>query len=145
MWNLHAAVCRMSKAEVQRVVEGWRAVIQFAFLVCTESCWRIRRLMLNSHWHFALLDTKELNHRNSLFFLFYSYSRFSDLMRAGRSENRIPVRVRLFAPNQFVTWATQPPVHKPRERHSVDHQSPFSSKEVKERVTLYLYSHSETS
>ena len=63
-------------------------------------------------------------------------SRYSDSLRAGRSEDRIPVKARFSAPVQTGSF---PEVKRPGP--SADHP-PQSSAEVKERVELYLYSRS---
>ena len=73
--------------------------------------------------------------------------RDSDLLRAGRSGDRIPVEARLSEPFQTGPGAypasytmgtgSFPGVKRPER--GVDH-SPPSSAEVKERVELYLYS-----
>jgi hypothetical protein len=81
-----------------------------------------------------------------------SVGRYNDLLRAGRSGDRIPVRARIFAPVQTGPGAHPAPytmgtVSLPgvkRPGPGVDHP-PLSSAEVKETVELYLYSTSGSS
>jgi hypothetical protein len=77
---------------------------------------------------------------------------YSDLLRVGRSGDRIPVGGKVFHTHPDQTWCIPsqctmctrsfPGVKRPG--HGVDHISP-SSAEVKARVKLYLYSPSRPS
>ena len=78
--------------------------------------------------------------------------RYSDLLRAGQSEDRIPVGARFSAPAHtgpavYPASYTMGTVSFPdikRPGRGVDHPPP-SSAEVKERLEVYLYSTSEPS
>jgi len=72
---------------------------------------------------------------------------YSNLQRAGMSEDRIPVRARFSTPIQtgpgahlaFYTMGTRSFLRVKRPGHGVDHPPPYSAK-VKERLELYIYS-----
>jgi hypothetical protein len=109
-------------------------------------------------WHIVLplLISHNIFTWESWHFIFYSLfypvavgrdsCRYSDSLQAGRSGDRIPVGVRFSAPVQTGPRASRtmgtgsfPGVKQPGR--GVDHPPP-SIAEVKERVELYLYSHS---
>ena len=88
-------------------------------------------------------DTKKHFYRNLIILLQCP----SDLLRAGRSGDRIPMGARFSAPFQTgpgahpasCTVGTESLLELKRPGRDVDHPPP-SSAEVKERVELYLYS-----
>jgi hypothetical protein len=99
----------------------------------------------SEHFFWQSYSSNTLKHPKSVWAGIASH--YSDLLRAGRSGDRIPVGARFSAPvhtgprahpaSCTMGTGSFPGVKRPRR--GVDHP-PLSSAEVKERVELYLYS-----